>query len=124
MQTDHDQYNCVCLPEITQKGVGESVMVCNRSEWLQNRELSGTILPIKTIRAAKDKNTKTVQPWDIPVHCNAYIAPHESMHATLKLLLRTRFSVQCSSAQYNLFDSVFEIIVYTVQVAKYHSNVM
>ena len=28
-------------------------MVCNRSEWLQNREFSGTILPIETIKAAK-----------------------------------------------------------------------
>ena len=42
-----------CLPDITQKGVGESVMVCNRSEWLQNREFSGTVLPMNTMRAAK-----------------------------------------------------------------------
>ena len=44
---------CVHIPEITQKGVGESVMVCNRSEWLQNRKFPGTILPMKTMKAAK-----------------------------------------------------------------------
>ena len=74
-------------------------MVCNRSEWLQNRELSGTILPIETIRAAKENIQKEHKPQGIPVHSKAYIAPPGSIHATLKLLLQAIFSSQCSSSQ-------------------------
>ena len=40
-------------------------MVCNRSGWLQNRAFSGTILPIATIRAAKENMQKHHQPWGI-----------------------------------------------------------
>ena len=103
-------------------------MVCNRSEWLQNRELLGTILPIETIRAGKEKIQKEHKPWDVPVHCKAYIAPLGSIYAcNTQTVVVDKIQCPMQFCSIRSFDSVFENIVVQystcVHVLTYQSSV-